>query len=57
MKVTVNDCLELSVFKEAQVLAGARNLTNEVRSVSVLDIGDAADFNLLKCYEIGRAHV
>ena len=51
MKVTVNDCLELSVFKEAKVLAGARNLTNEVRSVSVLDIGDAADFNLLKCYD------
>ncbi len=51
MKVTVNDCLELSAFKGAEVLAGEGNLTNEVRSVSVIDIGDATDFDLLRCYE------
>ncbi len=46
MKVTVADCLELDVFKEAEVLAGKVNLINEVRSVSVLDIRDEKDIGL-----------
>ena len=51
MKVTVNDCLELGAFKEATVLAGESRLSNEVRSVSVIDISDASDFDLLRFYE------
>ena len=37
MKITVRDCLELSVFKDAQVVAGTAGLNNDVRSVSVLE--------------------
>jgi len=37
MKVTVRDCLELSVFKDAQVVAGTAGLNNDVRTVSVLE--------------------
>lgn len=37
MKVTVRDCLELSTFKNAEVVAGAAGLDNDVRSVSVLE--------------------
>ena len=37
MKVTVRDCLELSAFKGAQVVAGTSGLNNDVRSVSVLE--------------------
>ena len=51
MKVTVNDCLELGAFKGAEVLAGERGLDNEVRSVSVIDVSDANDFDLLKFYD------
>ena len=47
MKVTVNDCLELGAFKEAAVLAGKAGLSNEVKSVSVLDICDVSDFDLI----------
>ena len=37
MKVTVKDCLELSVFKDAAVVAGTSGLGNDVRAVSVLE--------------------
>ena len=37
MKVTVRDCLDLSVFKDAQVVAGTSGLGNDVRAVSVLE--------------------
>ncbi len=37
MKVTVKDCLELSTFKNAEVVAGISGLDNDVRSVSVLE--------------------
>lgn len=46
MRVTVADCLELDVFKDARVAAGASNLSNVVKSLSVLDIfeKDSIDF-------------
>ena len=37
MKVTVADCLELDAFAKAKVGAAKVNLTNEVKSISVLD--------------------
>ena len=37
MKVTVADCLELDAFKGAEVVAGRLNLSNDVKSISVLD--------------------
>ncbi|MBP3384927.1 MAG: PucR family transcriptional regulator ligand-binding domain-containing protein, partial [Firmicutes bacterium] len=37
MKVTVRDCLDLSIFKNAEVVAGTAGLDNDVRSVSVLE--------------------
>ncbi|MDO5490818.1 MAG: PucR family transcriptional regulator [Bacillota bacterium] len=37
MKVTVEDCLRLDAFQNAKVLAGEAFLSNEVRSVSVMD--------------------
>lgn len=37
MKVTVKDCLGLSTFKNAEVVAGLSGLDNDVRSVSVLE--------------------
>lgn len=37
MKVTVKDCLELSAFKNADVVAGEAGLDKDVRSVSVLE--------------------
>lgn len=49
MKVTVADCLELNAFDGAEVLAGKINTDNEVKSISVLDICDPADFKLKKC--------
>ena len=36
MKVTVKDCLELSTFKGARVVAGEAGMENDVKSVSVL---------------------
>ncbi|MFQ7473551.1 MAG: PucR family transcriptional regulator ligand-binding domain-containing protein, partial [Anaerovoracaceae bacterium] len=46
MRVTVADCLELDVFKDARVAAGASNLSNVVKSLSVLDVfeKDSIDF-------------
>ena len=46
MKVTVNDCMELSVFKGAEVVGGKAGMTNEVKSVSVLDVSEISDFEL-----------
>ena len=37
MKVTVKDCLKLEAFSPCAVVAGRRNLSNRVRSVSVMD--------------------
>lgn len=47
MKLTVKDCLELEVFKNARVLAGEVGLDNDVKLVSVLDISEAKDMDLL----------
>ncbi len=38
MKVTVKDCLDLSAFQKAKVLAGENSLVNQVKKVSVLDM-------------------
>ena len=45
MKVTVADCLELDAFKGAQVAAGRLGLTNDVKSVSVLDVSGDGDLD------------
>lgn len=37
MKVTVRDCLELSTFQNAEVVAGKAGLDNQVKAVSVLE--------------------
>ena len=42
MKVSVQDCLQLEAFQSAETLAGERNLTGRVRSVSVMDAKDLA---------------
>ncbi len=47
MKLTVKECLELQVFKNARVLAGKEGLKNDVRQISVLDISGAEDMDLL----------
>ena len=47
MKVTINDCMDLGIFKEAEIVAGETGATNEVKTVSVLDICDSSDFDLL----------
>ena len=47
MKLTVKDCLELEVFKNARVLAGEAGLANEVKLISVLDISEPKDLELL----------
>ena len=46
MKVTLKDCLELSVFRDARVLAGQNSLTKDVRNVSVLEAKDSEDVKL-----------
>ena len=43
MKVTVKDCLKLSAFQKAKVLAGENSLINQVDKVSVLDMFTAGD--------------
>ena len=40
MKITVKDCLTLEAFKPCDIVAGERNLSNRVRSVSVMDAAD-----------------
>lgn len=40
MKITVKDCLSLDAFNPSFVAAGQRNLSNRVRSVSVMDAAD-----------------
>lgn len=40
MKITVQDCLSLDVFKGSIVAAGEKNLDRPVKSVSVLDASD-----------------
>ncbi len=37
MKVTIEDCLKLDSFKASQVVAGKRNISNRVKSISVMD--------------------
>ena len=37
MKITVNDCLSLEAFSPSILAAGKRNISNRVRSVSVMD--------------------
>lgn len=51
MKLTVADCLELGIFKGANVLAGKNQLSKTVNSVSVLD--GATSTNV--CEENGQA--
>ncbi|MDO4834427.1 MAG: PucR family transcriptional regulator [Bacillota bacterium] len=48
MRVTIRDCLELDAFKGAAVLAGESGLDGEVRTVSVLDVCDEEDFDLIE---------
>ena len=43
MKVTISDCLELEAFEGATVLAGKSGLSNEVRTISSLDLTDRED--------------
>ena len=40
MKITVNDCIKLDVFKEARVLAGRYGIERKVGNVTVLDTFD-----------------
>ncbi len=40
MKITVKDCLTLDAFNPSIVAAGERNLSNRVRTVSVMDAAD-----------------
>ena len=49
MKVTINDCMEFGIFKDAKVVAGKAGMTNEVKSVSVLDICEVSDFDFTPC--------
>lgn len=37
MKITVNDCLSLEAFSPSILAAGKRNISNRVRSISVMD--------------------
>ncbi|MDO4869998.1 MAG: PucR family transcriptional regulator [Bacillota bacterium] len=46
MKVTIKDCMELNIFKDSELVAGAANCGNEVRSVSVVDAGSVSDVEL-----------
>ncbi len=46
MRVTVADCLELDAFREAEVVAGKLNLSNDVKSISVMDACDGRDLDL-----------
>lgn len=48
MKFTVADCLSLDSFKEAKVLAGELNLSNDVKAISVLDACSVEDIDLRK---------
>ena len=41
MKITVKDCATLDVFKPCVIASGNRNLSNQVRSISVLDATDS----------------
>lgn len=43
MKVTVKDCLELNIFKDAKVLAGEAGLAGEVRMLTTIDACDIKD--------------
>ena len=45
MKVTVADCLELQAFKDSEVVGGRLGLSNDVKSVSVLDAGKIEDLD------------
>lgn len=46
MRVTVADCLELDAFKGAEVIAGKLNLSNDVKTISVLDACNTEDLEL-----------
>lgn len=48
MKFTVADCLSLDSFKEAKVLAGELDLSNDVKAISVLDACSVEDIDLRK---------
>ncbi|MEG2323340.1 MAG: PucR family transcriptional regulator [Anaerovoracaceae bacterium] len=43
MKVTVKDCLALSAFRGAQIVAGERGINRDVKSVSVLEMVTAQE--------------
>ena len=43
MRVTVADCLELDAFKGAHVAAGKLNMSNDVKSISVMDARSIED--------------
>lgn len=48
MKVTIKDCLELDVFNDSKIVAGEEGLKNEVRGVSVLDVFEKEDYDLIE---------
>ena len=48
MKVTLKDCLELSAFSDARVLAGQSGLARDIRSVTVLEARDSEDVKLYR---------
>ncbi|NLD19552.1 MAG: PucR family transcriptional regulator [Clostridiales bacterium] len=48
MKVTVADCLELEAFKNAEIAAGKKYLTNDVKNISVLDVSSVTDIQFYK---------
>lgn len=47
MKVTVKDCLGLDAFAGARVLSSLAGLSNDVRSISVLDVCEEKDLELI----------
>jgi hypothetical protein len=47
MKVTVKDCLELPVFKNAYLAAGREGLENRVSAVSFLEAGNSGSMKAI----------
>ena len=54
MKITVKDCLELSVFKQSVLKAGQQGVENRVSAISFLEFDGAGHWqrNRLKCEEL-----
>ena len=48
MKISVNECMKLDVFKGARLAAGGAGLSNKVRNVAVLEPATAAEITKYK---------